>query len=192
MCGFLRPLSAFPGCPLPSGQTGALKARVLAKNFEEVPSCFCLYKNQNCVVCLGCAGEGVLPQSSKTSNRLPGRHLLEGDGMREGQVQGDLFLRVVQLPHIWVFVEGEENEEAQLKWCKTLAASLIVYEVCFTLLNLKKRKRKRKVSMLPFPPFSTLQVWEENLRDKKRDYTFQYHHWHLLCNTTVLFIKEKS
>lgn len=22
--------------------------------------------------------------------------------------------------------------------------------------------------MLPFPPFSTLQVWEENLRDKKK------------------------
>lgn len=152
MCGFLRPLSAFPGCPLPPGQTGALKARALAKNFEEVPSCFCVYKNQNCVVCLGCAGEGVFPQSSKTSNRLPGSHLLEGDGMREGQVRGDLFLKVVQLPHIWVFVEGEENEEAQLKWCKTLAASLIVYEVCFTLLNLKKRKRKRKVSMLPFPP----------------------------------------
>lgn len=152
MCGFLRPLSALPGCPLPPGQTGALKARALAKNFEEVPSCFSVYKTQNCVVCLGCAGEGVFPQSSKTSNRLPGSHLLEGDGMREGQVRGDLFLKVVQLPHIWVFVEGEENEEAQLKWCKTLAASLIVYEVCFTLLNLKKRKRKRKLSMLPFPP----------------------------------------
>lgn len=146
-----------------------LESQGISKGFWGSPfmCCFCLCKNRKLCCLLGLGG---FPQSSKTSNQLQESHLLGGDGMREGQVQGwGLFLKVVHLPQIQVFVEGEENEEAQLKWCKTLAASLIVYEVCFTLLNLKKRKRKRKVSMLPFPPpFSTLQVWEENLRDKKK------------------------
>lgn len=68
----------------------------------------CVQNSELCCL-LGLCREGVFPQSSKTSNRLPGSHLLEGDGMREGQVQGDLFLKVVQLPHIWVFVEGERE-----------------------------------------------------------------------------------
>ena len=75
--------------------------------------CFCLCKNWKLCCLLGLGG---FPQSSKTSHQLPESHLLGGDGMREGQVQGwGLFLKVVHLPQIQVFVEGEEKEEAQLK-----------------------------------------------------------------------------
>lgn len=53
VCGFFRPLSAYPGCPFSSGQTDAVKARTLAKDFEEIPSCFVSVcaKISSCFVC---------------------------------------------------------------------------------------------------------------------------------------------
>lgn len=170
-----------------------LESQGISKGFWGSPfmCCFCLCKNRKLCCLLGLGG---FPQSSKTSNQLPESHLLGGDGMREGQVQGwGLFLKVVHLPQIQVFVEGEENEEAQLKWCKTLAASLIVYEVCFTLLNLKKRKRK--VSMLPFPPLLNPPGLRRKSEGQKKEGSithFNASHCCLLCNTILLFIKGKS
>jgi hypothetical protein len=50
-----------------------------------------------------------------------------------------------------------------------LAASFSVFEVFSTLLNLKKRKRKRKVSMLPFPALHPPGVRKKSRGQKMRE-----------------------
>lgn len=63
----------------------------ISKGFWRNPFmfCFCLCKNLRLFCLLG--GRGGIPQSSKTSNRLPKSHLLGGDGMGGGQVWGACF-----------------------------------------------------------------------------------------------------
>lgn len=57
----------------------------------------------------------------------------------------------------------------------TGSLSYCLWGVFYSSESEKKKKKKKSVNAA-FPPFSTLQVWEENLRDKKGgiNYTFQY------------------
>lgn len=96
-----------------------------------------------------------IPHNSKTTSH-PLRPL-GGDSMREGQMWG-LGLKAVHLPQIGVFVE-EEEWRSSAKMARD-TGSLSLCEVFSTLLDLKERKRKRKVSMLPSLP-STLRPPEQ-------------------------------
>lgn len=88
---------------------------------------------------------------------------LGGDSVREGQMW-DLILKAVHLPQTWVFVEvGEWRSSAKMAR-DTGSPSLC--EVFSTLLDLKERKRKRKVSMLPSLP-STLRSLEKKVWGQK-------------------------
>lgn len=87
---------------------------------------------------------------------------------REGQMW-DLALKAVHLPQIWVFVEGGEWRSSAKMAGDT--GSLSLCEVFSTLLDLKERKRKRKVSMLPSLPLYPQASGEENLGAKSRQKT---------------------
>lgn len=143
--------SAHPGCPFSPGQTGALKARSPAKEFEEVPSCCTSVQKSQ----VGLFAWGKIPSSSQILNQLP-ESSRWWRPMREGQVSGvgqgsASFWKLHTFPRnrsLW----KRENEAAQLKWWEAWAASFIVFEVCFTLPNLKKKKKKKKTVNAAFPP----------------------------------------
>lgn len=101
------------------------------------------------------------PHNSKTTSQ-PQRPL-GGDSMREGQMWS-LGLKAVHLPQIGVFVEeGEWRSSAKMA---RDTGSLSLCEVFSTLLDLKERKRKRKVSMLPSLP-STFRPPEKKAGGKR-------------------------
>lgn len=54
--------------------------------------------------------------------------------------------------------------------------SYCLWGVFYSSESEKKKKKKKSVNAAFPPHFSTLQVWEENLRDEKGEisYTFQY------------------
>lgn len=111
---------------------------------------------------MGCVYSGKeIPQNSKPTSQLP-----EVPGRtREGQIWG-LALKAVHLPQIGVFVGGGEWRSSAKMAGDT--GSLSLCEVFSTLLDLKERKRKRKVSMLPSLPLYPKASGEEILGAKSQ------------------------
>lgn len=148
MRGFSRPHSAHPGRRFFTRLDRCCESQIIVKWSFVFDCCFGsgAKQNQTNLQWGSCDQRGKKSPIILRPQANPERPL-GGDSVREGQVWA-VVLKAVRLPthgSLW----KKENEEAQLKWRETLAAS--VYVRSLLLFGIWKKEKKKGVNAA-FPP----------------------------------------